>query len=323
MPPSRFRKATDVAGAVVASSSDSFTLQLAYRPPFDWAAMMRFLGARAMKGVEMVQDDAYLRTVRLGKHAGWIHVRHAPKKHTLLVELTHSLTPVLPALLGRLRHLFDLSARPDVIAAQLSQDSMLADRVARNPGLRVPGAFDGFELVVRAILGQQISVKAATTLAGRFAESFGEPIATPHPGLTRLSPLAGRLTVAGIEELTALGLTRTRAQCIIGLATEIEMGRLNLEPGAPPAATVEQLVALPGIGPWTAHYIAMRALRWPDAFPKEDIALRKALGGVTVAKAEELSQRWRPWRSYATLHLWQAATADVMTTLVASLPVSW
>jgi AraC family transcriptional regulator, regulatory protein of adaptative response / DNA-3-methyladenine glycosylase II len=303
MPPSRFRRATD-SSAVVATSSDSFTLQLTYRPPFDWSGMMRFLSARAMKGVESIEDDAYLRTVQLGNHRGWVHVRHESKKRALLVELTHSLTPVLPALLGRLRHLFDLSARPDVIATQLAQDPLLADTIARTPGLRVPGAFDGFELAVRAILGQQITVKAATTLAGRFAVAFGDTIDTPHPALTRLSPTPRRIAAAKPEELAALGIIETRARSIIALAEEMERGRLRLEAGAPPGATIEQLVALPGIGAWTAQYIAMRALRWPDAFPKEDIALRNALGGVTAARAEELSQPWRPWRSYATLHLW-------------------
>lgn len=304
MPPSRFRKATDSA-LVVVPSSNTFTLQLTYRPPFDWSGMMQFLNARAMKGVEMVQDDAYLRTVRLGTHTGWIHVRHAPKKRALLVELTHSLTPVLPALLGRLRHLFDLSARPDIIDEQLGQHELLTDAVTRNPGLRVPGAFDGFELATRAILGQQITVKAATTLAGRFAETFGEAIDTPHPGLTHLSPTPERIAAANTEELATLGIIQTRARSMISLVEEMRSGRLKLEAGAHPDATIEQLVSLPGIGAWTAQYIAMRALRWPDAFPKEDVALRKRLGGVTAARAEELSQAWRPWRSYATLHLWR------------------
>lgn len=266
--------------------------------------MMRFLGARAMKGVESIVADEYLRTVQLGRHRGWVHVRHKPGKRTLVVELTHSLTPSLPALMGRLRNLFDLSARPDVIAAHLAQDSLLVDRVARNPGLRVPGAFDGFELATRAILGQQITVKAATTLASRFAEAFGEAIETPHRGLTRLSPSAQRISAATMEELAALGIVGTRAQSIIALAEETASGRLLLEPGAHPESTITQLVALPGIGPWTAQYIAMRALRSPDAFPKEDIVVRRALGGVTTARAEAMSQSWRPWRSYATLHLW-------------------
>ena len=151
MPPTRLRKAANGAGGTTPSPA-SFTLQLTYRPPFDWAGMMRFLGARALKGVELVREDMYFRTAQLGSHKGWICVRHAPEQRALLVELTHSLTPVLPTLLGRLRHVFDLTARPDVIAEKLMQDELLADVVARNPGLRVPGAFDGFELAVRAIL---------------------------------------------------------------------------------------------------------------------------------------------------------------------------
>ena len=198
------------------------------------------------------------------------------------------------------------SARPDVIAAHLMQDTILAGAVARNPGLRVPGAFDGFEIAVRAILGQQITVKGATTLAGRFSEAFGEPVETPHPGLSRLSPTPQRVAAAQVEDVAALGIVRTRAHSIVTLAEEVASGRLKLEAGAPPEATIKQLIALPGIGNWTAHYIAMRALRWPDAFPKEDLALRNSLAGVTAAQAEALSQAWRPWRSYATLHLWQS-----------------
>ena len=305
MPPSRLRRAAK--GADTALSRESFTLQLAYRPPFDWRGMMEFVAARALAGVEWVHDDAYYRTAQLGPHKGWIGVRHAPDKRALLVELTHSLTPVLPAVLGRLRHAFDLSARPDVIAAKLGETEPLADLVADNPGLRVPGAFDGFELAVRAILGQQITVKAATTLGGRFVAALGEPFETPHAGLTHSSPTAERVAGAPVNELVSLGILESRARSIVGLATEVATGRLRLEPGAPPDETIARLVALPGIGMWTAQYIAMRALRWPDAFPREDAALRKRLGGVTAARAEELSQAWRPWRSYATLHLWQGA----------------
>jgi AraC family transcriptional regulator of adaptative response / DNA-3-methyladenine glycosylase II len=194
-----------------------------------------------------------------------------------------------------------------VIGAHLAQDSLLTNAVAHNPGLRVPGAFDGFELALRAILGQQITVKGATTLAGRFVEAFGEALETPHVGLTHVCPTPQRIAAASLEEVAALGIPQVRARSIITLAQEVASGRLHLEPGLDPERTMAQLVALPGIGPWTAHYIAMRALRWPDSFPKEDIALRKRLGGVTPASAEALSQRWRPWRSYATLHLWVSA----------------
>src|SRR5688572_10208203 len=175
MPPTRLRKAaTAAAGDVV--TRGSLTLQLSYRPPFDWDGILRFLSARTLKGVEWIHDGTYYRTAQLGRHKGWIAVRHAPEKRALLVDLTYSLTPVLPAVLGRLRNLFDLSARPDVIAAKLEQSDRLAGDIARNPGLRVPGAFDGFELAVRAILGQQVTVKGATTLAGRLVAALGEPL---------------------------------------------------------------------------------------------------------------------------------------------------
>lgn len=305
LPPTRLRKAASGATKTT-TPGDSFTLQLAYRPPFDWSAMLRFLRARTLRGVEHVDDEAYFRTVQLGNHTGWIHIRNVTAKRTLLVELTHSLTPVLPALLSRLRNIFDLSARPDVISERLTIDPLLADIVAQNPGMRVPGAFDGFELAVRAILGQQVTVKAATTLAGRFVNAFGDNIETPHESLTHLAPTPSRIASLAVDDVASLGIIQSRARSIIALANEVASGRLALDAGADPESTMKQLVALAGIGKWTAHYIAMRALRWPDAFPKEDIVLRNRLGGVSAARAEELSQQWRPWRSYATLHLWQS-----------------
>lgn len=287
--------------------NETLTLQLTYRPPYDWPGVLAFMQKRVLRGVELIADGEYWRTARIGEATGWIHVRHAPKQRGLMVEVAHSLVPVLPAVLGRMRHVFDLSARPDVIAAQLAQDARIAEIAARNPGLRVPGAFDGFELAVRAILGQQITVRAAATLAGRFVAAFGEAIATPHEGLDHLCPTPARVAALKVDDVASLGIVQTRARSIITLAGEVAAGRLKLDAGAHPDATMAQLVALPGIGKWTAHYIALRALRWPDAFPKEDIVLQKRLGGVSARVADEMSQAWRPWRSYATLHLWRAA----------------
>jgi AraC family transcriptional regulator of adaptative response / DNA-3-methyladenine glycosylase II len=304
MPPSRLRKEADIK-LERGASSETLTLQLAYRPPFDWSGILKFLRTRTLKLVERVEEDSYYRTVQLGGHKGLIHIYCMPEKRALIVELSHSLTPALPPLLRRLRNLFDLNARPDIITTQLMQDKLLAEMVAQNPGLRVPGAFGGFELAVRAVLGQHITVKAATTLAGRLVHEFGEKIETPYPDLQRLCPTPQRIASAKVEELVSLGIMQTRARTIITLAEEISSGRLKLEGGSHPEIMIRQLVALPGIGEWTAHYIAMRSLGWPDAFPKEDMALRKSLGGVSAAQAEELSQAWRPWRSYATLHLWQ------------------
>jgi AraC family transcriptional regulator of adaptative response / DNA-3-methyladenine glycosylase II len=278
--------------------------RLSYTAPLDWPRLLRFLSARSVKGVESVDEDAYLRTVRIGDYVGWIRVRDVPAGSALAVEIATALVPVLEPLVERLGHLFDLRARPDIIGAHFARDPILGHALLLRPGLRVPGAFDGFELAVRAILGQQITVKAATTIAGRFAAAFGEAIETPYEALTHLSPTAHRVASATIDEIASLGIIQTRARSILAIATEMESGRLVLEPGAHPDAVIAQLVALPGIGAWTAHYIAMRALRWADAWPTGDIALRNALGYVTAKRADELSQPWRPWRSYATLHLW-------------------
>jgi AraC family transcriptional regulator of adaptative response / DNA-3-methyladenine glycosylase II len=304
MPPSKLRK--QAAGhEEEIGATDILTLQLIYRPPYDWGSVLQFLKARTIREVEWVTDEAYYRTVRIGRHKGWIAVRHVAKKRALTVEVAHSLAPVLPALLGRLRNLFDLNARPDLIAAHLMKDRALRRDVGKNPGLRVPGAFDGFELAVRAILGQQVTVKAATTLVCRFSAAFGEKIATPFPQLNRVSPAPGVIAKASVDSIARLGIVRARARSVIAMTQAFESGELQLEAGANPQAAIKQLVTLPGIGPWTAHYIAMRALRWPDAFPPGDVAVLNNLGGITAQQAEAMSQAWRPWRSYAALHIWK------------------
>jgi AraC family transcriptional regulator, regulatory protein of adaptative response / DNA-3-methyladenine glycosylase II len=309
MAPTRLRrKATDDVAAMIAGSQTS-TLQLSYRPPYDWNGILTFLAARALKGIEHVTDGSYARTVQLGDAKGWIRVTQSKKKHALMVELTHSLTPVLPALLRRVRALFDLNARPDLIAKHLSRDARLKSAVKANPGLRVPGAFNGFEMGLRAILGQQVTVKAATTIACRFVEAFGEPIVTPFAELNRLTPAPARVAAASVDDIARRGIVAARCRSIIALAAAQGSGGLCLDGGAHhnPDESIRRLAGLPGIGPWTAHYIAMRALRWPDAFPKEDIAVRNKLGGVTAKEAEALSQSWRPWRSYAVMHVWGMA----------------
>jgi AraC family transcriptional regulator of adaptative response / DNA-3-methyladenine glycosylase II len=268
--------------------------------------MLRFIAARAAPGVECVIGETYHRTVGIGPHRGWLSVSPIAGRHELSVQLATSLAPILPAILARLQNLFDLDARPDIIAGHLRTDRLLADLVTANPGLRVQGAFDSTELAVRAILGQQVSVRAASTLAGRVAERFGEPIETPIPGLNRITPTAATLAAATSNDLAAVGMPRVRAESVRTLARLIAGGELDLEPGADPAATVAQLVELPGIGPWTAEYIAMRALRWPDAFPAADLGLAKALQLSSTKAVQAASEAWRPWRAYAAMHLWQS-----------------
>ena len=304
MPPTRLRKKA-VEGVGGINGADPLTLQLAYRPPYDWPGVLDFLKTRELKRVEWVGDDFYARTVRLSDKKGWIRVKHFAKKNALLLELSHELVAVLPALLNRMRDLFDLNARPDEISRQLRKDKFLAASVKANPGLRVPGAFNGFELGLRAILGQQITVKAATTVACRFAEAFGDPIVTPFSELDRLSPEPARIARASVDDIARLGVTSARAKSIIALAQAQKDFPLECGSHHNPDTSIARLAELPGIGQWTAHYIAMRAMRWPDAFPKEDIAVRKNLGGVTAREAEQMSQAWRPWRSYAVLHIWK------------------
>jgi AraC family transcriptional regulator of adaptative response / DNA-3-methyladenine glycosylase II len=308
MPPTRLRKKATEGAEAIADSTSS-TLQLSYRPPYDWEGVLAFLAARSLKGIEWVTAESYARTVRLGDAKGWIRVKQSRKKHALMLAFTHTLTPALPALLSRVRALFDLNARPDMISKHLARDERLARAVKRNPGMRVPGAFNGFELGLRAILGQQITVKAATTIACRFVEAFGEQIVTPFAELNRLTPAAERVAAASIDDIARLGIVAARARSIIALAKVQGSGSLSLDGGAHhnPDDSIKRLTELPGIGQWTAQYIAMRALRWPDAFPKEDIAVRNCLGGVTAREAEERSQAWRPWRSYAVMHLWGMA----------------
>ncbi len=306
MPPSRLRKkAADDAEAV--TGTDTSTLQVSYRAPYDWPGILAFLKARELKGVELVTDTFYARTVRLDDRKGWIKVTQAKKKNALMLEFTHSLSPVLPALLSRVRDLFDVNARPDMINRHLRKDEILRPLIKANPGTRVPGAFNGFETGLRAILGQQVTVKAATTIACRLVEAFCEPIVTPFPELGYLAPAAAKIAKTSVDDLAKHGIVRARCKSIIALAQAHVSGDLSLDSGVhhDPNATIERLAELPGIGPWTAHYIAMRALRWPDAFPKEDIAVLSDLGGVTARQAEQMSQAWRPWRSYAVLHLWR------------------
>jgi AraC family transcriptional regulator, regulatory protein of adaptative response / DNA-3-methyladenine glycosylase II len=284
---------------------DSIGLTLEYRPPYDWPAMLEFLKARAIPAVECVSEDSYFRTVQLADKRGWVRVSPLPNRTALHAEVSMSLALVLMPLVAQLRRLFDLDAQPKTIAAHLALDRRLAKSVSARPGLRVPGAFTGFEAATRAVIGQQVSVRAATTLAGRLAEAFGEPIETPRPELKRLSPAYAELARAPEQKLTALGIPKARARTLRALAEGVASGVLVLDSGAHAEFVMQELKKLPGIGEWTAQYTAMRALGWPDAFPATDLGIRKALGGVDGPRALALAEAWRPWRAYAVMHLWR------------------
>ena len=291
-------------------AQNGLLLRLAYRPPYDEQAMLAFFAQRQLKGVEVVAPDAaapmLARIVRLTQGGqtltGWVQGRFEPGRARLNLRVSESLQPMLPLLLAKVRAWLDLDADPQAINAQLHTDFPDGD------GLRLPGALDGFELAVRAVLGQQISVAAARTLAQRLVARWGVALLTPIAGLDRLFPSPEALAQASGDALGALGLTRQKQAAIHGLAQLLQNGPLRLEPGADVAATVATLQTLPGVGDWTAQYIAMRALGWPDALPASDVALHRALGlqGQTRAAQATLAiaQAWQPWRSFGVIRAW-------------------
>jgi AraC family transcriptional regulator, regulatory protein of adaptative response / DNA-3-methyladenine glycosylase II len=311
--PSEWRRqpANAPLGNRLESEATTKAIALAWRPPLDAAAMLDFFALRQIHGVETVAmgPALTLRRTLLLTHGGrefkgWLSIQWNTCEHVALLRVSDSLLAALPAVIWRVRAMLDLDADPGAINAALSAS------FPEGNGLRVPGCADGFELAVRAILGQQITVSAARTIALRLAYSLGEAIRTPWPELTRLFPTPGAIAQASPDMLGAMGIVRQRQRALQCLANAVLAGTLDLSPHADPIATMAALQAVPGIGPWTAHYIAMRALRWPDAWPTGDVALTKALdlpdhrGRAAQKEAERLSQAWRPWRSYAVMRAW-------------------
>ena len=297
---------TQLRHAGPADAGRSRPVRLGYRPPYAPAALLAFFAARQIPAVEAADALALRRTARLAcggaVHTGWLETAFDTARSLVALSVSDSLLPVLPQVIARVRAMLDLDADPAAIAAVLHGDFPEGD------GLRVPGCFDGFELAVRAVLGQQITVAAARTLAQRLVERFGTPIKTPWPGLNRLFPAPAVLAAAEGEALGQLGIVRQRQAAIVALARAVDTGQLALHAHADVPATTAALCQLPGIGDWTAQYIAMRALRWPDAFPSGDVALHKALGVQGARQparaAAEAAQAWRPWRSYAVVRAW-------------------
>jgi len=302
------------------------TVRLGYRPPYDIVAMLQFFRAHPLPGVQSVDFDApspvlrqTLRIEAAGKiHTGWLAARFDTERSHLLLEVGDSLRDVLPIVIRRVRDTFDLDADPKAI------NNALRTSFPDGDGLRVPGALDGHELAVRAVLGQQVTVQAGCRLAQRLVERFGEPIETPWPALNRLFPTPAALAAASSDDLGTLGIIRQRQAAITGIAQAMVDNRLQLHGGADVRATLETLKALPGIGDWTAQYIAMRALRWPDAFPAGDVALHKALGVQGQKNPAKLaaaaSQAWKPWRSYAVIRVWNGNWVDTAMAAADSRP---
>lgn len=304
MTPSDIRRAGQV-------QPDDLVLRLAYRPPYAWDAMLTFLRSRAMPGLEAADAKSYRRSVQMAGKQGWISLTHLPDRHQLALQVAPALASVLMPLLARVRDQFDLEANPQMMASHLQGDPVLATQMARAPGLRVPGAFEPFELAIRAVLGQQVSVAGATTIAGRLVQRFGTPFATPFPEITHHFPTPQQLLACTVSDIAGLGMPGSRAATVQHLAAFALAGGLQKTAGLSLAQLVSNLKTVPGIGEWTAQYIAMRALRYSDAFPAGDLGLQKAaaVAPVTRITEKQLLQRaaaWSPWRSYAALLLWQS-----------------
>ena len=310
-PPATLRRSRDKTRR----EAGAMSVRLAYRPPYDWDAMLSFLSLRAIPDVEIVSGNSYRRSIAIGGDVGVIRVAPADRNR-VSVSVRFPDLAALPQIIARVRRVFDLAADPDRIGAHLAQDPMLAPLVSARPGLRVPGAWDGFELAVRAIFGQQITVPAATKLLGRLVLAHGAPLPAAmkdSEGVSHLFPSPARLAGA---DIAALGMPNACAMAVTSLARAIGADPSMFSRSASLEETIAKLRSLPGIGEWTAQYIAMRELREPDAFPAADIGLLRAMAaadGARPSPAELLAraERWRPWRAYAALHLWAAGIAEV------------
>jgi AraC family transcriptional regulator of adaptative response / DNA-3-methyladenine glycosylase II len=291
------------------SAVDFHRFLLATRAPFDYARLFAFFAARALDGAEQIEGRRLRRSLAVAgpdgtPRSGWIEVRPAARSAGIEVRIDARLAPALPRVLAACKHAFDLDCQPDAVAAGLGE------LAAARPGLRLPGAFDGFETAVRTILGQQVSVKAARTLARRLLERFGAPIDTPFAGVSMLFPSAARLAAVAPAEIAQLGVIAARARAIVALARAVADGQITLAPHVDVEGTLDRLRALPGIGEWTAQAIAMRALHWPDAFPAGDVGVIRALKDKRAARIAQLAELWRPWRAYAVMHLWSGLETE-------------
>lgn len=279
---------------------NQYLFHLRFRPPYDWKGMLAFLAARAIPGVELVQDGCYRRSISLHGHRGYFEVSLDEANNALLARVDFADPRSLFYITERIRAMFDLNADWTTIVQSFNADPDLAARVRANPGLRVPGCWNGFELAVRAILGQQVSVKGASTLSGRLAKNFGEEFSGPVR-LTHFFPEAKVLADANIAEI---GIPLARAETIRAVARAVRDHRISFESAVDSTTVIGRFCEIPGIGQWTAQYVAMRALGEPDAFPSSDLGLLRSLGLSSSRELELRAESWRPWRAYAAMHLW-------------------
>jgi AraC family transcriptional regulator of adaptative response / DNA-3-methyladenine glycosylase II len=289
-----------LARPATTSIQNQYSFSLRFRPPYRWDRLLAFLAPRATPGVEAVEAGAYRRSIVLNNQAGFFEVRFDEAHNALKVCIQFGDPCALFFIIERIRRMFDLGADPQTIVARLKTDPALATRVEAEPGLRVPGCWSGFELAVRAILGQQVTVKGATTLAGRLVHAFGKPF-SGAVGLTRLFPAPEVLAEAN---LATIGLPRARAETIRALARAVSHKEIVFDGVVNSEPLLQRLTAIPGIGTWTAQYVAMRALGEPDAFPSADLGLLRALRLTSPRELEVRAEAWRPWRAYAAIYLW-------------------
>jgi AraC family transcriptional regulator of adaptative response / DNA-3-methyladenine glycosylase II len=285
---------------------NQYLFRLRFRPPYDWKGMLSFLAARATPGVETVDHGCYRRSISLNDSQGYFEISLDEANHSLVARVQFGDPRSLFFITERIRSMFDLNADWAAIAKTLKADPVMAAQIEAAPGLRVPGCWNGFELAVRAILGQQVSVKGATTLAGRLVKHFGQKFAGA-PGLTHVFPQPHAFADAN---LTSIGLPRARAETIRALARAIDDGRISFDGAVDSTQFLSNLCEIPGIGKWTAQYVAMRALGEPDAFPSSDLGLLRTLNLSSTRDLETRAEAWRPWRSYAAVHLWNIANAS-------------
>lgn len=296
-PPTQIRKLSRLA---VAQKQNQYEFRLRFRPPYNWRNMLEFLSLRATPGVEVVANGVYRRSIFLNNHAGYFEVALDPTEEFLAVRVQFGDPRSLFHIIERIRAMFDLNADWAAIAASLRADPLLARRLEIQPGVRVPGCWDGFELAVRAILGQQVSVKGASSLAGRIAKTFGQAFGGPNL-LTHLFP---RPDVLAQADVASIGLPKARGETIRKFARAVAEKRISFEGIVDREIFLTRLLEVPGIGVWTAQYVAMRALGEPDAFPSGDLGLLRALNITNVKELEVRAEAWRPWRAYAAMYLW-------------------
>jgi AraC family transcriptional regulator of adaptative response / DNA-3-methyladenine glycosylase II len=306
-PPGTLRRRTQAEGE--AGREAEVKLRLRYRPPYDWESMLGFLETRSIAGLEVVEDGVYYRSVEIEGQIGSVAVSHLVRTQSLAVTIRFPEVRALPAIVGRVRRVFDLGADIETIDSHLASDPLLAALVAKRPGLRAPGGWDGFELAVRAILGQQITVVAARGLAEQLVARHGKPVPEAyavHPALTHVFPTAAGL---GRADSIGLGMPAARERALRALAEAVSTDPNLFRPVGTIDGAIERLRAIRGVGEWTAHYIAMRAMREMDAFPSTDVGLLRSMDRMGAACAtsaclEDRAESWRPWRAYAAQHLW-------------------